>query len=227
MSIFALAPDGAGIVERFIYWIVETGGLPLVALVIFAECGLLIGFFLPGDSLLFIAGYLASGPVINGGHIDFPSLWVVLIVLFPAAVLGDQVGYWVGRRVGPSLLDRPDSRLFKQAYVTRTQAFFDRNGPKAIILARFVPIVRTFTPVMAGVVKMDYPTFVRFNVVGGALWAIGVTTAGYFLGQIEVINQNVEYVLILVVLISLLPAMYEYVQHRRGARPTAPADDTA
>jgi len=226
MSIFAAAPEGAGIVERFIYWIIETGGLPLVALVIFAECGLLVGFFLPGDSLLFIAGFLSSHPA--DLNIDFPSLWVVLIVLFPAAVLGDQVGYWFGRRVGPALMDRPDSRLFKQEYVTRTQMFFDRNGPKAILLARFVPIVRTFMPVMAGVGEMDYPTFVRYNVVGAGVWVIGVTTAGYFLGQVDVISRNIEFALIAVVLVSLLPAIFEYVQHRRrGAPDAADAADAA
>ena len=217
MSIFASAPAGAGVIERFIYWIIETGGLPLVALVIFAECGLLVGFFLPGDSLLFIAGFLASHPVVDGAQIDFPSLWVVLIVLYPAAVLGDQVGYWFGTRLGPSLSERPDSRLFKQAYVTRTEEFFERNGPKAGILARFVPIVRTFMPVMAGVGTMQYRVFLRYNLIGAGLWAVGVTTAGYFLGQIDVINQNIEFALIAVVLISLLPAIFEYVKHRRAA----------
>lgn len=216
MSLIATARENAGFVERLIYDAIEYGGLPLVTLIVFAECGLLVGFFLPGDSLLFICGFLSSDP--GGGLPSFPPLPVVLACLFPAAVLGDQLGYWIGHKIGPSLFTKPDSRLFKQQYVVRTQAFFDKHGPKAIVIARFVPIVRTFMPVMAGVGKMRYRSFLAFNVVGGLLWAVGVTTGGYFLGQIEVIRDNIEIALVLVVLISLAPPFLEYLSHRRQAR---------
>ena len=143
-------------------------------LIIFAETGLLIGFFLPGDSLLFTAGLLASQ-----GHLDIA---LVVIGCFVAACIGDQVGYTIGNRLGPRLFRRPDSRFFKQEYVERTKAFFDRHGPKTIVLARFVPIVRTFTPVMAGVGTMRRRTFSLYNVIGALLWTVGVTMLGYALG---------------------------------------------
>src|SRR3954465_9477862 len=143
-------------------------------LIIFAESGLLIGFFLPGDSLLFTAGLLASQGKLN--------IALVLLGCFAAAVAGDQVGYVFGGRVGPSIFRRPDSRLFKQENVARGQEFFDRYGPKTIVLARFVPVVRTFAPILAGVSRMRYRTFVAYNLLGGALWVGGVATAGYVLG---------------------------------------------
>ena len=146
--------------------IIENGGLWLVAAIVFAESGLLFGFFLPGDSLLFITGFLASKPE-GLPHIDQP-LPVVLLVLFVAAVLGDQVGYIFGRSVGPSLFHRPKSRLFNPANVDKAHAFFEQHGPKTIVLARFVPIVRTFAPIVAGVGEMKYRTFLTYNVVGAA-----------------------------------------------------------
>ena len=151
--------------------IIEKGGLFLVAAIIFAESGLLIGFFLPGDSLLFITGFLTSKPE-GLPHIDVP-LPIVLVVLFIAAFVGDQVGYLFGNKVGPALFDRPKSRLFNPANVVKAHHFFERHGPKTIVLARFVPIVRTFAPIVAGIGEMRYRTFVMFNVIGALLWAVG------------------------------------------------------
>jgi membrane-associated protein len=196
------------------------GGLFLVAAVIFAESGLLIGFFLPGDSLLFITGFLLTKPTGVPGipaDVSFPPLPVVLIILFLAAVAGDQVGYLFGSKVGPALFRREDSKLFKQSNVLKAQAFFDKHGPKAIVMARFVPVVRTFAPVLAGVSKMKYRTFVTFNLIGGALWAVGITLLGYFLGQIKIVREHIDLAVIGIIAISLLPVVLEFIKHRRAA----------
>ena len=193
---------------------VKRGGLVVLALIIFAESGLLLGFFLPGDSLLFFAGFLASSagkPVLPGG------LPAVAAVAFAAAVAGDQVGYLFGHKVGPALFQRPRSRLFNPANVDKAQAFFDKHGPKTIILARFVPIVRTFAPIVAGVGKMRYRTFVAYNFVGGGLWGIGVTTLGFFLGEIDFIKHNIELAAVIVVAISLAPIAVEFWRHKKRA----------
>lgn len=190
----------------------ESGGLLLLAAIVFAESGLLIGFFLPGDSLLFIAGFLSSSA---GGEV-LPPLPVVAVVVFVAAVAGDQVGYLFGRRVGPTLFDRERSRLFNPANVQRAQDFFDRYGARTIVLARFVPIVRTFAPIVAGVGKMHYRTFVTFNVVGGLLWGVGVTTLGFYLGEISWVESNIEIALVAIVLVSIAPVVFEIVKHRRA-----------
>lgn len=199
----------------------DKGGLALAAAIIFAETGLLIGFFLPGDSLLFIAGFLASKPK---GLPHLPSIAVVAPVLVAAAFVGNQVGYQIGRTFGPSVFDRPESRLFSQRNVEKTQAFFDRHGTKALVLARFVPIVRTFVPVLAGVGKMERRTFVSANAIGAVLWAGFVTVLGYFLGQVDVIKNNIELAAVAVVAISLLPVAIEYRRHRRNAA-TRPSHD--
>ena len=142
---------------------------------------------------------------------------MVALVAFVAAVVGDQVGYLIGRRLGPSVFTRPKSRLFDPDNVVKAQAFFDRHGSKTIVLARFVPVVRTFTPVIAGVGKMHYRTFIAFNVIGGFLWAIGVTTLGFYLGNISFIKNNIEFVAVLIVAISVAPMAIEYWRHRRRA----------
>ncbi len=191
----------------------DSGGLALAAAIVFAESGLLIGFFLPGDSLLFIAGFLSSSA---GGNV-LPPLPVTAGVIFLAAVAGDQVGYLFGRKVGPPLFDRPKSRLFNPTNLAKAHAFFERRGPFAVVLARFVPIVRTFTPIVAGVAEMRYRTFVTYNLVGGFLWGTGITTLGYFLGEIGFIEKNLEVAAVVIVAISLLPVANEIRRHRRDA----------
>jgi membrane-associated protein len=191
--------------------LIERGGLLLLLVIIFAESGLLIGFFLPGDSLLFIGGFLSGGQ-------HLPNLAIMLPLLFVAAVSGDQVGYVFGNRAGPALFRRPDSRFFKQQHLQRAHAFFERYGPKTILLARFVPIVRTFAPIVAGAGSMKYRTFVIYNLIGGLLWSVGVTTLGYFLGNVKWVRNNIEIALILIVAVSLLPIVVELLRHRRRER---------
>ncbi|GAA2374111.1 VTT domain-containing protein [Streptomyces sp. XM4011] len=195
-------------------WLIPTFGLIGILVIVFAESGLLIGFFLPGDSLLFTTGLLVA----TDQYLHYP-LWLVCTLIVIAAVLGDQVGYLFGRKVGPALFNRPDSRLFKQENVAKASEFFAKHGPKSLILARFVPIVRTFTPIIAGVARMHYRTFVLFNVVGGVLWGAGVTLLGAALGQIAFVRTNIEFMLIGIVALSVLPIVIEFWRaHRAGKR---------
>jgi membrane-associated protein len=202
--------------------LIDDVGLWGVFAVVFAESGMLVGFFLPGDSLLFTAGFLASGPSSVDEALHLPLGWL-LVGTFIAAVAGDQVGYVIGRRAGPAIFNRPDSRFFKQENVDKAHAFFERYGAKTIVLARFVPVVRTFAPVVAGVSNMQYRTFVTFNLVGGFLWAIGVTLLGYFLGQVDFIEENLELAILTIVAISVLPIARELWLSRRQRRAEAPA----
>ncbi|MGW2209201.1 VTT domain-containing protein [Streptomyces sp. NPDC001781] len=200
-------------------YLLDTYSIWGLLLIVFAESGLLIGFFLPGDSLLFTAGLL-----ITSGELDFP-LWGAIALICAAAVLGDQAGYMFGKKVGPSLFNRPDSRLFKQENVTKAHEFFEKYGPKSLILARFVPIVRTFTPIIAGVSGMRYRSFLTFNVIGGVLWGAGVTLLGSWLGNIGIVKDNIEAMLILIVLISVIPIAVEFLRARgknKRAEPQAP-----
>jgi membrane-associated protein len=194
--------------------LIEAFGMLGMLAIVFVESGLLVGFFLPGDSLLFTAGLLSANNVL-------PDLWVLLVTIPLAAIAGDQVGYAIGRKAGPTIFSRPDSRLFHHEHVERAQEFFDRHGPRTIVLARFVPIVRTFAPVTAGVARMNYRTFLTYNVVGGVLWGVGVTTLGYFLGQVELIEANIEFVLIAIVGLSFVPIAIELLRNRRRARAGA------
>jgi membrane-associated protein len=189
-----------------------------LALIIFAECGLLLGFFLPGDSLLFTAGlFVASGAIRT-------QLWVMCLLLVAAAVLGNATGYWIGRSAGPAVFDKPQSRLFKPHHVAKTQEFFDRYGNRAIVLGRFVPIVRTFITVMAGVGRMEPRRYLTYSFIGGVAWAAGVTVLGYWLGQFAFVKANIELMLIAIVFISVLPVIIEVVRARRGrTHPTGPA----
>jgi len=180
-----------------------------VTLILFAECGLLVGFFLPGDSLLFITGL-----AVTTGLIGTP-LWLACIVLSVAAFLGNVCGYWIGRRAGPAIFDRPNSRLFKSENVQRTQAFFDKYGIRAIVLGRFVPIVRTFITVMAGVGRMEVWRFMTFSAIGAVAWAAGVTVLGALLGRLTFVRDHIEAMLLLVVLISLVPVIIEVIKSRR------------
>ncbi|MDR6976620.1 membrane-associated protein [Streptomyces sp. 3330] len=193
-------------------YLLDNFGLWGLLLIVFAESGLLIGFFLPGDSLLFTAGLL-----ITSSQLDFP-LWGAVALICVAAILGDQAGYMFGKKVGPSLFNRPDSRLFKQENVTKAHEFFEKYGPKSLVLARFVPIVRTFTPIIAGVSGMRYRSFLVFNVIGGVLWGAGVTLLGSWLGGIDFVKKNIEAILILIVLVSVVPIAIEFLRARSKAK---------
>jgi membrane-associated protein len=194
----------------------QTFGLLGILAIVFAECGLLVGFFLPGDSLLFAAGLLVAGNVFHQ-----PLWWVILLICI-AAIAGNICGYFIGRAAGPAVFSRPESRFFKPEYVDRTQAFFDRYGGAAIILARFTPIVRTFIPVMAGTGRMAFPKFAVFSVIGGLLWGTSMTLLGYFLGQFTWVQKNLELIALLVVALSMIPIWLEV--RRRNGETTEPAN---
>ena len=188
--------------------IIKAGGYLGLTAIVFAESGLFFGFFLPGDSLLFTAGFLASQ--------GFFNIWILTPLLFVAAVLGDQVGYVFGRRVGPPLFARPDSRFFKQKHLKRAQEFFDTYGTRAIVLARFMPVVRTFIPIVAGVAGMRYHTFVLYNCVGGALWAVGMTLLGYLLGaSVPHADRYIFPIVLAIIVASILPPLYHVVRSRK------------
>lgn len=197
--------------------LIENGGYPLLFLIIFAESGLLIGFFLPGDSLLFTAGAVAAG-AFSGvkalKDVDL-NIWILVAGCILAAVAGDQVGYLIGNKAGPRIFNREESRLFKKSHVEKGTEFFEKFGAKAIILARFVPVVRTFVPTIAGVSAMAYSKFFRFNIVGGLLWGGGVTALGYVFGKQQFVKDNFEIAIFAVVAISLLPIVFEVVKARK------------
>ena len=202
--------------------LLESVGLIGLWAVIFAESGIMIGFFLPGDSLLFAAGLATTGITLSNGN-EFQlaggHLWLVALGCAIAAVAGDQVGYVFGQKVGPSLFRRPESRLFKPEYVMKAEQFFEKHGAKAIILARFVPVVRTFTPIVAGTSKMHYRTFVKFNIIGGVVWAVGFVLLGYWLGSaFPWIGDNLELAVVVIVLFSVVPIGIEIWRHRRKAK---------
>ncbi|NRQ51090.1 VTT domain-containing protein [Aeromicrobium stalagmiti] len=182
--------------------------LLLVMAIAFVESGLLVGFFLPGDSLLFLAGALVASHVIG------LPIWVLAVGVFAAAVAGDQVGYMIGRHFGPRLFSRPDSRVFSQANADRAQLFFDHHGPKAVILARFIPVVRTFVPATAGVGRMDRRRFTIYNLIGASLWSIGIVAAGYFFGGIPFVAHHIELITIGLAAFSVVPAVIAYVRNR-------------
>jgi membrane-associated protein len=184
--------------------------LLLVMAVVFAESGLLVGFFLPGDSLLFLAGALVASHVI-----DLP-IWLLGLGVFIAAVIGDQVGYSIGRRVGPRLFSRPDSRLFSRANADRARQFFDSHGSSAVVLARFIPVVRTFVPAVAGVARMPRRRFGAYNLLGAAGWSASIVTAGYLFGGIKPIAAHIELITIGLAALSVVPAGVAYVRNRRA-----------
>ena len=186
----------------------------LVPLIIFAESGLLIGFFLPGDSLLFTAGFLVQTGVIP------INIFAFIAILFAAAVLGDSVGYTFGRRVGRKVFDRPDSRIFKQSYLAQAEAFYQKHGGKTIIIARFIPVVRTFAPIVAGTARMKYKTFIAYNLIGGALWTIGITGLGYLLGAWFTklgydIDQVILPIVAIIILLSIAPPVIHILKDKR------------
>lgn len=214
----ALGPDWLD-PDTILRWFGPLAVLGVLAIV-FIETGLLVGFFLPGDSLLFTAGMLAAT-----GFISTP-LWLLCLLIFVAAFAGDQTGYLIGRTAGPKVFSRPESRLFKQEYVDKTYAYFDRYGGRTIILARFVPIVRTFAPVAAGVGKMRYRTFIAYNAVGALLWGVGVTVLGYWLGQITFVQENIEFILIGIVGLSVIPIVVELLRAKSAKRDERYDEDT-
>jgi membrane-associated protein len=197
--------------DKLIYLLsqVVTGGLGylLLAAIVFAETGLLVGLFLPGDSLLFTVGVVAGA-----GGLNIVQICALLAV---ASILGDQSGYLLGYRTGPAIFSRKDSRLFKQEYVTRTQRFYEKHGGKTLVYAKFVPIVRTFAPFMAGVGRMQYSRFVGFNVAGGLGWVLSMTLAGYTLGGVPLIRKHFEKVVIGIVVVSVLPLILTYFRSRQ------------
>jgi membrane-associated protein len=188
--------------------IIQWGGYPALALIIFLETGAMVAF-LPGDSLLFVAGLYASKGQLN--------ILVLVVLLSAMAVLGDAVSYTIGSRVGPKIFNRPRSRVFKPEHVEAAHAFYEKHGGKAIVIARFVPLVRTFVPVVAGVAGMRYRDFALFNITGGIAWVVSMTVGGYFLGSVfPEMGKHIEKVIIVIVLLSVLPMVIEYVKAKRA-----------
>jgi membrane-associated protein len=183
--------------------------LAVLCLIIFAECGLLVGFFLPGDSLLFVAGLFVAK-----GTIETP-LWLVCVLVTVCAFVGNVCGYWIGAKAGPALFNKPNSKLFKREHVVKTHEFFEKYGARAVIMARFVPIVRTFITATAGVGRMDAKKFFTYSAIGALFWASGVTVLGYFLGEVSFIEKNIDAMAVLIVLISVIPIVIEIVKARR------------
>lgn len=181
--------------------------------IVFAETGLVITPFLPGDSLLFIVGTLAGS--------EFLNIWVAYITLLVAATLGDTVNYWLGHHFGARVFSKENSKLFNKAYLEKTRQFYEKHGGKTIIIARFVPIIRTFAPFVAGIGNMHYRTFLFYNVVGGFVWVTSLTFAGYFFGGLEIIKNNFEYAVFGIVGVSLLPVLFEYIKHKNEKRKMA------
>jgi membrane-associated protein len=187
--------------------------------IIFAESGLLVGFFLPGDSLLFIAGFLASTP--NSPFLPLgiiPNIAVLSIGCFIAAVVGDNVGYGTGHRFGRRLFQRRESRFFHKENLVRAQKFYEKHGKKTIILARFLPIVRTFAPIVAGIGSMNYRVFFVYNLLGGALWTIGLTVLGYYLGKAippDIMEKYLIFIVIMIIVVSLSPSVLHIYQERK------------
>jgi len=187
--------------------IIKTTGYLGIFGIVFAESGLLIGLFLPGDSLLFTAGFLASQGLLN--------IWILTIGCVVAAIMGDSVGYWFGRKVGPKIFTRENSFFFNKKHLTRTKSFYDHYGKKTIILARFVPIVRTFAPILAGVGEMNYATFLSYNILGGFLWTFSMTFGGFVLGSlIPNAEKYLTLIIVAIIIISFIPAVVEVVRGR-------------
>ncbi len=193
--------------------LIAAGGYLLLFAIVFAETGLLIGFFLPGDSLLFIAGFYVASTA-NGPHaLSLPLLMILLCV---AAIAGDTVGYFIGRKAGPAIFSRPDSRFFKRKHLDGAHEFYEKHGPKTIVLARFVPIVRTFAPTVAGAAGMNYRQFLFYNVIGGVVWICSMLLLGYFLGGIPVVKNNLEKAVLGIVFLSILPMIIHAVKERKS-----------
>jgi len=198
-----------GNLEELIKW----GGLTVLIIIIFAETGLLIGFFLPGDSLLITAGLIAAQ-----GYLDIKVLNLSLIV---AAIAGDQVGYLFGKKTGPKLFNREKSLLFNKDHLIKAKHFYEKYGGRAIIYARFVPFARTFAPIVAGIGDMNYRKFISYNIFGGIFWVLSMTLLGYFFGNIPFVKKNFEFVIIGVIVLSVLPVVIGYLKHRKESKLNA------
>jgi membrane-associated protein len=185
----------------------------ILFLIVFAETGLVVTPFLPGDSLLFAVGAVSRTTGLN--------FWFAYITLLVAAILGDSVNYWIGNKIGPRVFAKQNSKVFKKEYLEKTQEFYDKHGGKTIILARFVPIVRTFAPFVAGVGTMKYSTFITYNVVGGFIWVTSLMALGYLFGSIPFVEKNFEYVVIGIILFSLVPMGIEFINHKRSKGKTS------
>jgi membrane-associated protein len=196
--------------------IIRTGGPLLVCIIVFIETGFFVGFFLPGDSLLVTAGVFAAAGVV-------PLKWLLLPVML-CAIMGDQIGYWIGRAAGATLYNRKDSFFFRKQHLQRAHDFYIRNGGKTVILARFVPIIRTFCPPVAGAAGMPYSTYLLYDICGGILWVGGMILGGFFLGRsIPNVSQKIHYVIAVVVVLSLLPAVISVLRAKKGSTQPAPA----
>jgi membrane-associated protein len=204
-SLLALDQTLAGLASQYGHWLYA-----ILFLVIFAETGLVVFPFLPGDSILFISGTVVAAASLN--------VHVLVIVLIAAAIIGDSVNYAIGHYIGPKVFDRPDSRWIKQAHLRRTQAFYDKYGGVTIIIARFVPIIRTFAPFLAGVAGMSYRRFLCFNVVGGVVWITSLVYAGYLFGNIPWVKDNLTWIVIGIIIVSLMPAVSTFIKERRDHR---------
>ncbi|MDR0592143.1 MAG: VTT domain-containing protein [Bifidobacteriaceae bacterium] len=210
------------LIKAFVSWL-GPWALVGVCAVVFAETGLMVGFFLPGDSLLFTLGVF-----IGAGEVKV-EWWVACLSIALSAVAGDQTGYWIGRGLGPKVFNKPDSRFFKREYVDKTRAFFDKYGGRTIVMAQYVPIVRTFAPVVAGVGRMNYRHFVSFNIIAAFSWGIILPLAGIGLGQFKWVGDNIDLLIILIVLASVTPMLVEYLRHRaqRKRLAAAPAESVS
>lgn len=200
--------------ENFLRNLITFAGYPGLFLIIFAETGLLIGFFLPGDSLLVTAGLLAATAVAGIQNETYLNIYYLNALLIPAAVIGDAVGYYIGLKLGPKLYSKESSRFFKKEHLLKTKAFYDKHGGKTIIIARFMPIIRTFAPTVAGVAQMKYRKFFQYNVFGGVFWVLSMTLLGYFLGNIPGIEKHIEKVIVVIVFLSILPAIVSWLKNK-------------
>lgn len=196
--------------------LIRSGGAPLICGIVFIETGFFVGFFLPGDSLLITAGIFSAAGVI-------PLKWLLAPVMV-CAIVGDQIGYWIGRTLGPALYKKEDSLLFRRSHLQRAHEFYEKYGGRAVILARFVPIVRTFCPPVTGAAKMPYSRYLMFDICGGILWVATMILGGFFLGRsVPNIGQRVHYVILVVAVLSILPAVISILRSRRSSKSRAPA----
>jgi membrane-associated protein len=200
--------------EQLIAW----GGYTALVIIVFSETGLLFGFFLPGDSLLVTAGLIAKT------NPELLNIWWLNALLIPAAILGDACGYWIGKKGGSRLYERPDSRFFKKSHLLATRAFYEKHGGKTIVIARFMPLARTFAPVVAGIGDMGYGRFASFNIFGGILWISSMTLTGYLLGLIPGAKEQVHYIILAVVFLSISPGLYAAGKAWLGRRQSVPSD---